>query len=139
MPDNELKMARAALPAGAVMAVVAAVVAGLLRGAPAALTALGGVGVVVAVFALTGWSLARAARIGLRTLRAVALGGFVLRLFAYGAAVVLLMPVEGIDRTVLGVTVGAAATALLVYESVHLLRHPEFWWVHPDVDGREAA
>lgn len=139
MPDSELMMARAALKPGIAMAVVAGVAAWLLRGLPAALTALAGVAVVVGAFVLTGWSLHRAARVSLGALRATALGGFVLRLVVYGLGVGVLLPVEAVDRPVLGVTVGAAAVTLLAIEAGMLLRRPQFWWVDPDADGREAA
>lgn len=139
VPDNELTMARAALKPGMVLAGVAALLAGLLRGLPAAGTAALGVAVVVGAFALTGWSLHHAARRGLRALRMTALGGFVLRLVAYGVGVAVLLPVEAIDRPVLGITVGVAAVSLLAFQAGLLLRRREFWWVHPDVRGRETA
>jgi hypothetical protein len=79
-PERELM--RRVLPFGPA-AVVVALVAGLgLGGWRGGLSAAIGVAVVLANFALHGWSLSRAARISLTVLSAVALGGFMVRFAA---------------------------------------------------------
>lgn len=80
--EPERELIRRVLPFGPA-AVAVALVAGLLAGGWAgALSAAIGVGVVLANFAVHGWSLSRAARVSLTALSAVALGGFIVRLAA---------------------------------------------------------
>lgn len=132
-------MTRAALRVGGLLAVAAVVVAAAVRGTAGALTALGGVGLVVGSFAVTGWSLAWAARHGPGSLQAVALGGFLLRLVVYALAIVALSPVRAVDGPVLAVTVAVAAVVLLSAEVRLLLRRGELWWVQAGTPGKEGA
>jgi hypothetical protein len=140
--DNELTMARAALRVGAVVTAPVVLVALLLRGVPAGLTALGAVALVVGNFYVTGRSLAWAARIGPVALQATALGGFMVRLVVYAAAIVLLRPVEAIDGPVLAISAAVAMVVVLAYEVRLVSSHRELWFVDAGVrpvDGKERA
>jgi hypothetical protein len=85
--EPEREMSRRVLPFGVPAALVAFVLGAGLSRREAGLSAAIGVLVVVMNFVVHGWSLARAARISLTVLYAVALGGFVVRL----AAIVAIM------------------------------------------------
>ncbi len=92
--------------------------AGFMAGGPdAALSAALGVAVVVANFAVHGWSLAWAAGVSIPAVQATALGGFVVRM---GVIIGLLF---GLDRTaffsplIFGLTVVASTLALLTFEA----------------------
>ena len=124
-------MAAFALRLGVVLLAVASTVAALARGERAAVTAAAGVVVVVAMFAITGWSLAWAARRGAGMLMAVALGGFVTRVMALGVAAAVLASADVVDAPVLVVVVGAAEVILLALEVRYVLRHRELWWLTP--------
>lgn len=130
MPTTaEYAMTRAALRIVAPLAVVAPAVAYLVRGTEAAVTALGGVVLVAVWFALSGLSLAWAARRSLAVLQAVALGGFATRVGGMAVLMVTLGPVAAIDGPSLAVTVAVGVVALLAYEVRFVLRTAEFWWV----------
>jgi hypothetical protein len=90
--EPESEMIRRVLPFGLPAALLALVAGAGLSGRDAGLSAAIGVLVVVMNFVVHGLSLARAARISLTALSAVALGGFVVRL----AAIVAIM--FGLDR-----------------------------------------
>ena len=91
--EPELELIRLVIPFGAPAAAVA-LLAGLVAGGwSGGISAAIGVAVVLANFAAHGWSLARAARISLTVLSAVALGGFLLR---FGA---ILGVMFALDRT----------------------------------------
>lgn len=127
---DEAAMAAAAVRLGLVLAPAATLVAWLVRGGSAALTALFGVVLVVGGFAATGRSLTWAARRSEEVLMAVALGGFLLRLVLYAALIVALRPVEALDGPVFAVTVAATLVVMLGYEVRLVLRHGELWWLH---------
>lgn len=129
MVDSEVTMARAAVRVGLVLTIPVVGLAWLLRGQSGGLTALGAVVLVIGTFALTGHSMAWAARIGPVALQAVALGGFMLRLMLYAIGIVVLGPVDAVDGPVLAITVAVAMVVLLAYEVRLVLQHREFWWV----------
>lgn len=122
-------MARAALRAGSVLTLPAVLVADLTRGPEAGLTALAAIALVVGWFAIGSLPLGWAAGRSLEVFQAVALGGFVVRLFGFGLAMVALSPVKGIDGPVLALTVGLGTLILLTYEVVFVLSRPQLWWV----------
>lgn len=129
MTNSEPAMVTLALRVGAVVAVVAGVVAGLVTDLAGALTAVGAVAFVAAVFAVTGRSLSWAADRGPTTVQAVALGGFFVRLVVYAFLIVLLRPVQAINGTVLAASAGAAMVVILACETRLVLAHREFWFV----------
>ncbi len=122
-------MARAALRVGVVLAILAVIIAGTFRGLPGALTALGAVVLVVGQFAITGRSLAWAAKFGPTAVQATALGGFGLRLMIYAGLIIALRPVEAIDGPVLAITTAASLILLLAYEVRLVMTHSEMWFV----------
>lgn len=134
---SETTMVRAALRAGFLVAIVMMAVFALLSGTAAALTALGGVSFVTAMFAVTGRSLGWAADRSPTVVQGVALGGFFLRLVLYAALIVVLRPVEAIDGTALAVSAAVAMVAILALETRLVLTHREFWFV--DAAARPLA
>jgi hypothetical protein len=131
MIDHETELVRLAWRFGVVFGPLAAAVALVLRGPGAAATALGCVVLVVGLFALTGMSLRWAARHGSATVRAVALGGFGVRLVLYVALLVTLSPLSFVDRPTIVLTAPLALLALLAAETRLVLRDRRFWWVEP--------
>lgn len=134
----EAAMTRAALRFGAVALLPTAGLALWLRGPAGAATAVGGVVLLVAWFALSGLSLAWAARRDLVLLQAVAVGGFAVRLAILAAIMVALEPVEALDAPVLAVTVSVGMVALLVHEVRFVLGRADLWWLRLD-QGKERA
>lgn len=130
-------MVSLALRVGAAVAVVAGITAGVLTDLAGALTAVGAVAFVAAVFAVTGRSLAWAADRGPTATQAVALGGFFVRLVLYAALIVVLRPVQAINGTVLAASAGAAMVVILALETRLVLAHREFWFV--DAAARPAT
>jgi hypothetical protein len=120
----------------AVAAVPVVIVAALVRGVPGLLGAGLAAGLVVGLFALTGGLLACVARRSPARLPAVSLVGALLRMIAYGAILMALAGVDGIDR---GSTVVATCLLLittLAYEMRFAARTPGFYWVNtPAPDG----
>lgn len=131
MIDNEITMARAAVRAGALVALPVIVVAFLLRGVNGGVTALGAAVLVVGSFYVTGRSLHWAGNVSPTMLQAVALGGFFLRLVLYAALIVALRPVEAVDGEVLAVSTAVMLVVVLAYEVRLVLRHGELWWIQP--------
>lgn len=134
----ESAMTRAALRFGAVAVLPVALLALWVRGSAGAVTALGGVVLLVGWFVLSGLSLAWAARHGLLLLQAVAIGGFAVRLAILGMVMLALAPVEGLDAPVLAVTVSVGMVALLVHEVRFVLGRADLWWLHL-AQGKERA
>lgn len=137
-PGGEALMARAACRFGAVLAVPVVAAAWWLRGTPGALTALGAVVLVIAGFAVTGWSLHWAGQYGLGALQAVALAGFGIKLAVYAAVIVVLEPLRVVDGPVLAVAAAVALVGLLAYEVRLLAGHEELWFVQAQA-GRPPA
>ncbi|MBW3620657.1 MAG: hypothetical protein KY461_10465, partial [Actinobacteria bacterium] len=126
---SERTMAEAAVRVGVVAAVPVVVAALALRGAAGALTALGAVLLVVGNFYVTGRSLDWAARFGPTALQATALGGFLVRLVLFAAAIVVLRPVDAIDGPVLAISAAVAMVVVLAYEVRLVSSHRELWFV----------
>ena len=142
VPDApEPVMARAAVRFGATGVLPAVALALWLRGPAGAVTALGGVALVVGWFVVSGASLAWAARRSLLLLQVVAIGGFAFRLVLLGLIMVALEPVAALDAPVLAVTVAVGMVALLVYEVRFVLGRAELWWLRPAQghQGKERA
>jgi hypothetical protein len=131
--EPERELIRHVLPFGPA-AVVIALVAGLLAGGwPYGLSAAIGVGVVLANFAVHGWSLSRAARISLTVLSAVALGGFILRIAAIVGMMFALDQLPFFSPLAFILAVVPATTLLLAFE-MHRLRgrmQAELWDFSP--------
>lgn len=102
---------------------VAAGVAFALGGRGAAASAAIGIVVVLANFAVHGWSLARASDISVTAVQVVALAGFVVRL---GVIVTLLFALDRLagwfSPLAFGLTVVPATLSLLAYEAALVLR-----------------
>ncbi|HEX2026870.1 MAG TPA: hypothetical protein VHF25_02600 [Nitriliruptorales bacterium] len=128
-PAPEYGMTRAAVGVGALVAVPAVGLAGMLRGASGAVTAAGAVGLVVIWFALSALPMGWAAGRSPAMILGVALGGFVTRVTVLGLAIGWLTPIEAIDGHVLAVTVAVGTVVLLTYEAGLALRHAPIWWV----------
>ncbi len=131
-------MTRAALRFGAVALLPATALALWVRGPAGAVTTLGGVVLIVGWFALSGMSLAWAARRSLLLLQAVAIGGFAVRLAILAVIMLALAPVEALDAPVLAVTVSVGMVALLVHEIRFVLGRADLWWLRL-AQGKERA
>lgn len=128
---TEHVMIAVAVKVGAVLVVPCTLVAWLVRGPDGALTAFAGVAVVVALFWVTGRSLAWGAARGGPVLMAVALGGFALRVIAMGIAAVTLGGRDVVDGPVLVAVVALTEMTMLVLEARYALAHRELWWLVP--------
>ena len=107
---------RAILPSVLAFA-IATIVAAVLGGAGAALSAAIGVIVVSANFAVHGWSLGRASTISITAVHAVALVGPVVRIGVIVGLMFLLDTFAWFSPVAFGLTVVPATIALLVYEA----------------------
>lgn len=110
-------MVRRALAGGVLALPVAALAGWAAGGGDAAASAVLGVIVVVANFAVHGLSLAWASGVSISAVHAVALGGFVLRMAAIVIALVLLDRTAFFSPAVFAVAALVATLALLVYEA----------------------
>jgi hypothetical protein len=128
-------MANVAVRLAGPLTLALAVPAGLIRGPFGAATALFAVGLVVGGFALTGYAHGRAAAHGPHALQAVALGGMILRLWAYGVLLVLLGPVSWLDAPTLGATIPIAVVVLLAAEVRFVSTQPDLWFVELPAAG----
>lgn len=97
----------------------------LLRGSAGAAASAIGVGVVVAMFLMSGWMLSLAARIGLSAYHAAALIGFFLRLGLLVLAMVLITRVMDLDRFAFGIATVVAYLALITWETIAVSRGAE--------------
>lgn len=97
-------------------------IAWLVRGQLGALSAAIGVAVIAANFLLSGWLLSRAATVSMQVYHAAALFGFFIRLGFITASMFLAAFIFDVDRKALGAAAIVAFLALLVLESVAMLR-----------------
>ena len=107
---------RAILPSVLAFA-IATIVAAVLGGTGAALSAAIGVIVVFANFAVHGWSLGRASTISITAVHAVALVGPVVRIGVIVGLMFLLDTFAWFSPVAFGLTVVPATIALLVHEA----------------------
>jgi ATP synthase protein I len=110
-------MVRRAILPSVVAFAIAAIVAAVLGGPGAALSAAIGVIVVFANFAVHGWSLGRASAISITAVHAVALVGPVVRIGIIVGLMFLLDTFAWFSPVAFGLTVVPATIALLVYEA----------------------
>lgn len=113
----ERVMVRRALAAAAVAAPVALGVGWVSAGRNAGLSALIGVVVVAANFAVHGWSLAWAAGVSIPVVHAVALGGFAVRMGVIVGLLFALDQTSFFSPAAFGIAAVAGTMALLVYEA----------------------
>lgn len=113
----EYTMVRRAVALGIVAAPVAFVVGALAGGAGGGWSALLGVVVVVANFAVHGLSLAWAAGVSITLLQVVAVVGFVVRMGVILGALVLLDRTDFFSPVIFGITAVAGTFSLLGYEA----------------------
>ncbi len=92
------------------------------RGSAGAVAAVVGLAVIVGNFLLSGAMMSAAARRSLNLYHAAALFGFLLRLGLITAALLVISGVADIDRLALGITAIASYMALLIWESLELMR-----------------
>ena len=92
------------------------------RSGVGAFSAAIGVAVIAANFLLSGWLLSRAATVSMQVYHAAALFGFFIRLGFITASMFLAAFVFDVDRKALGAAAIVAFLALLVLESVAMLR-----------------
>jgi hypothetical protein len=114
--DPEREMVRRALPFAPPAVLLALVGGAAIAGWNVGWSAAIGVAVVVLNFVANGLSLARAARISLMALYAVAMVGFVVRLGAIVAIMAILNRVEFFSPLAFGLAVVPATILLLVFE-----------------------
>jgi hypothetical protein len=115
-PEPERDMVRRALPFGPPAIILALLVGAAVAGWGAGLSAALGIGVVYLNFIAHGLSLARAARVSLTALSAVAMGGFVVRLGVIVAFMFLLNRFDWFSPLAFGLAVVPATILLLGYE-----------------------
>jgi hypothetical protein len=130
-------MAHAALRVAVPLALVVAGVAGLVRGASGAATALFVVALVVGLFALTGLAHGWAATRGVGALQAVAMGGLFVRLWLYATLLAVLRPLEVLDPLTLVIATPFVVFTLLAYEVRFVSTRREFLFL--DVAARERT
>lgn len=135
---TEHAMTRVALRAGLVVGPFVVAAAWALRGNAGAVTAAGGIALVLVWFAAIGLSLAWAAPRGPATFAAAALGGYALRVVTLGLLAVTLSPLGVVDGPVLVATVAAGTVALLVFEVRFVSRRADLWWL-TNTPGKEGA
>lgn len=97
----------------------------VFRGSDGAIGASIGVAVIVGNFLLSGWILSLAARFGLTAYHAAALFGFVFRLLLITGTMFGIVAFMDLDRLAFGITAVATYLALLVLESIHVLKGGE--------------
>jgi hypothetical protein len=134
---HEVAMAHAALRVAVPLGLVAAGVAGLVRGASGAGTAVFVVALVVGLFALTGFAHGWAATRGVGALQAVAMGGLFVRLWLYATLLAVLRPLEVLDPLTLVIATPFVVFTLLAYEVRFVSSRREFLFL--DVAARERA
>lgn len=115
-------MIRRAIVPGAVAVPLAFAIGTLVSGPAAGLSAAIGVVVVLANFAVHGWSLAWASRISITLVQAVALGGFVVRMGAILGLLFALNALSWFSPLGFGAAVVPGTIALLVFETRLALR-----------------
>ena len=129
-------MAGAALRLAVPLVALTTLPAWLARGSAGAWTAGLVTGVVVGMFALTGFAHGRAARYGPSALMAVALGGMVIRLGSIGVLLLMLRPTDLLDGPTLAVVTPVVIFALLAYEVRFVSTRPETLQVDADARAR---
>lgn len=107
-------------------------------GTPGAVGAGLAVVVVAGAQMLSGALLSLAARFGPTALFAAALGGYVLKLFAYALLIVLLRDSEMVHGPSLAVTAAVLVVAALAWQTRFVLRHERLFWVG-DAPARPGA
>lgn len=127
MPEPELARRGAVFAAALAVPIVA--ICSALRGIPGLLGAALAAALVVGLFGLTGVALVCVARISPATLPAVSLVGALVRMIAYGAILMALAGVDGIDRASTVVATSLLLFATLLYEARFAARTPGFYWV----------
>jgi ATP synthase protein I len=115
--EPERAALRRVLPLAPVALVIAFVLGGLIGGSDAAWSAAIAVVIVFLNFVAAALSVAWAARISPSMLFAVALGGFVIRLFVYTIALVLLNALDWFSPLAFALTLVPTVIALLVVEA----------------------
>ncbi len=133
---DERRLAMGAVRALAVLAVPVAAVGGLVAGWPGAVSALVGLGFVLVLFGasavLLAWVARRNPTRGLRGV-GVLVGGGVVRLALYGAALVGLAQLGWVHRPSLAVATAAAIAVTLAYELRLMAGMPRLFWIDPDL------
>ena len=115
-PQLAFDMARRVLPALPVLVIVSGLVWGWAGAASAAFAVV----LVLANLAASAALLAWAARVSLPLLMIAALGGFVVRLFALTAIVILVKDQPWVDLVPLGLTLVVTHLGLLIWETRHV-------------------
>jgi hypothetical protein len=114
--EPELEMVRRVVPYGLPAIALAFMIGGVSAGWGVGWSAAIGVAIVVINFAVNGLSLARAARISLTALSAVAMGGFVVRLGVIVAVMFLLNQFSWFSPLAFGLAVVPSTMLLLGFE-----------------------
>ena len=115
--EPERAAMRRVLPLAPVALIVAFILGGLIGGSDAAWSAAIAVVIVFLNFVAAALSVAWAARISPSILFAVAMGGFVIRLFVYTIALVLLNTLGWFSPLAFALTLVPTVIALLVVEA----------------------
>jgi hypothetical protein len=115
--EPERAALRRVLPLAPAALIVAFILGGLIGGSDAAWSAAIAVVIVFLNFVAAALSVAWAARISPPVLFAVAMGGFVIRLFVYTIALVLLNTLAWFSPLVFALTLVPTVIALLVLEA----------------------
>lgn len=127
MAERGLARATVLLTVGVAVPVV--IVAAVLRGGPGLLGAGIGAGLVLLMFACSGLLLARSHRLAPAAFLGVALVGTLLRFLGYGALLVVLEPVAGIDRGSLALGTAVVLATSLGWELRAVARTPQLFWL----------
>jgi hypothetical protein len=120
--DVEAVVARNIIRRGAVIGPIIVAIAWLVSGPVAAASAAAGVAIVLVNFLIAGWLLSRAATVSMQTYHAAALFGFFLRMGFIAVSMFAVAWIFEVDRRAMGLAAIAAFLALLVLESLAIVR-----------------
>src|SRR5258708_6053488 len=112
---GESRLVRGGLIAAAAVVPVAAVIGFAFRRGPGALAGVAAIGLVIANFAVAGWTLTYAARRSAALFPAVAMPSFAFRMLGVLLAMKWIHGISVIDRTTFAITFGLGVATLLAY------------------------
>jgi hypothetical protein len=138
--SGEGRMVRGGLLAGALALPIMAGLATALRGSHGGLAAITALALVLANFAVAGYTLVFAARRSKTMFPAVALPSYAFRMLGVLMAMKYLHDVPAIDRPTFAITFGVGVAALLAYECWLYAKTP---WLaltfSPPADAKEST
>lgn len=118
----ESTVARNIIKRAAIIGPIIVAIAWFVSGTVAAASAAAGVAIVLVNFLIAGWLLSRAATVSMQTYHAAALFGFFLRMGFIAISMFAVAWIFEVDRRAMGLAAITAFLALLVLESLAVIR-----------------